>query len=275
MNATVKIAVVQQEVRTGRPTDNRSRALAHAGQALESGADLILFPQGMLVGYSDRYRELAEPADGFTAKAFRQLLTGTGAMVLYGLTEKAGKGYYLAATVVSAQGVVANYRKTHLWWAADDLRKEAAFFRPGDKLVTFDLKGHKCGIMICYDGDFPEMTRSYANMGCEMLFWLNQRQSRGPSEVRPLAIANTMIMATSCCCGMDEGGRKCPGGSNIVNHDGTVLAELWDAEGVICAEVSPSQVLERRESNPWYRGRRPELYVQTASLRDLVPPEAP
>ena len=115
--------------------------------------------------------------------------------------------------------------------------------------------------MICYDGDFPEMTRSYANLGCAMLFWMNNRGSRGHAEVKRLAETNSMIMATSCCCGVDEAARRCRGGSNITDAAGQLLAELWDAEGVIVADVDPEEAQRLRKENPWYRGRRPELYV--------------
>jgi len=156
--------------------------------------------------------------------------------------------------------VIANYRKTHLWWKASGLRHEPSFYSPGDRLVTFEVKGHKSGVMICYDGDFPEMTRSYANLGCAMLFWLNNRGSRGPEEVKNLAETNSMIMATACCCGRDESGSVCRGGSNITDAHGKLLAEIWDREGVIFAEVDPEQVPQIRRDNPWYRPQRRDLY---------------
>jgi len=116
-------------------------------------------------------------------------------------------------------------------------------------------------VMICYDGDFPEMTRSYANLGCQVVFWLNNRDSRGHDEVKPLSVANSMIIASSCCVGKDEAGSLCRGGSNITNFNGELVTELWDVEGVIHADVHPEEVGEHRRNNPWYKGRRPELYV--------------
>jgi predicted amidohydrolase len=122
--------------------------------------------------------------------------------------------------------------------------------------------------MICYDGDFPEMTRSYANLGCAVLFWMNHRGSRGHAEVKDLASSNSMIIAASCCCGPDERGRACRGGSNITDADGTLLAEIWDEEGIIVADVAPDRALEMRAENPWYQGRRPELYCDLAIVEN-------
>ena len=227
---------------------------------MAQNVDVILFHEELLVGYSPDLRRLAEPVDGRTTQAFQKLLAGTESLIIYGLTEREGDTLYISAPVVSAHGIVANYRKTHLWWQAEGLRHEPTFYAPGDRLVTFDLKGVKCGVMICYDGDFPEMTRSYANLGCSVLFWMNNRGSRGHAEVKDLAYRNSMIVAASCCCGPDERGHPCRGGSNITDADGSLLAELWDEEGIILADVSPAQALEMRAQNPWYRGRRPELY---------------
>jgi len=136
----------------------------------------------------------------------------------------------------------------------------ATYYSAGDRLVTFDFRGYRCGLMICYDGDFPEMTRAYANRGCAVLFWLNHRGSRGYAEVKDLAMRNSMIMATCCCCGVDESGNVCRGGSNITDAKGKLQAEIWDREGIILKDVYPAEVPKLRAENPSYHGQRPELY---------------
>ncbi len=265
-STSLRIAVVQQNGNPGKPDENRSKALDFATRALARDADVVLFHEELLVGYSPNLHQLAEPVDGPTTQAFQDLLAGKASLIIYGLTEREGDTCYISAPIVSANGVLANYRKTHLWWKAEGLRHEPAYYQPGDRLVTFDLKGYKCGIMICYDGDFPEMTRSYANLGCTVLFWMNNRGSRGHAEVKDLASRNSMIIAASCCCGRDERGRACRGASNVTDADGKLLAEIWDEEGIILADVSPARALDMRAENPWYRGRRPELYCHLAMV---------
>lgn len=256
----LRIAVVQQNGNHGQVEENRKKALSFAEQALEQNPDVILFHEELLIGYDKNMKDLAENVNGTTTQAFKKLLKGTGSVVIYGLTEKDGKDFFISSPVVSEDGVIANYHKTHLWWNAEGLRHEPAFYRPGDKLVTFDVKGNLCGVMICYDGDFPEMTRSYANMGCSILFWMNNRGSRGHSEVKGLAGNNSMIMPVSCCCGVDEEGNICRGGSNITGPKGELIAELWDKEGIIISDVYPDQVEKIRKDNPWFNGLRPEVY---------------
>lgn len=256
----LRVAVVQQNGNPGEVKTNLKKALDFAEQALSQNADVILFHEELLVGYDENLRELAEPVNGKSTKAFQKLLKGTGSLIIYGLTEKDNNDYYISAPVVSEEGVIANYHKTHLWWADVGLRHEPTFYTPGNKLVTFNVKGTLCGIMICYDGDFPEMTRSYANLGCSMVFWMNNRGSRGHEEVKDLAYRNSMIMPVSCCCGKNERGDPCPGGSNITGPKGELIAEIWDQEGVILGDVYPGQVDQIRDKNPWYKGLRNELY---------------
>lgn len=257
---SVRIAVVQQDGNPGQVDANRKKALGFAEEALTQKADIILFHEELLVGYDRNLRTLAETADGITTKAFQKLLKGTSSLIIYGLTEKENDNYFISAPVVSAEGLLANYRKTHLWWNAEGLRHEPTFYSPGEKLVSFDFKGTRCGIMICYDGDFPEMTRSYANLGCSIVFWMNNRGSRGHSEVKDLASGNSMIMAVSCCCGKNELGNPCRGGSNITGPKGELIKEIWDKEGMILTDVIPGQVEQIRKENPLYTGLRPELY---------------
>jgi predicted amidohydrolase len=256
----VRIAVVQQEANTGEIEANRKKALDFAEKALAQKADVILFHEGLLIGYHKDIKKLAEPVDGITTKAFQRLLKGTKSLVIYGLAEKDKDNYYISAPVVSATGVIANYHKTHLWWNAEGVRHEPTYYSPGNKLVTFRIKGHLCGIMICYDGKFPEMTRSYANMGCSILFWMNNRPSSGHDEVKVLARQNSIIMAASNYSGKNEAGNQGRGGSNITGPKGELIAEIWDKEGLIVGDVYPNQVQQIRKNNPWYTGLRPDLY---------------
>jgi|GEM_PF-1025310 len=256
----VRVAVVQQDGNPGGVEANLKKALGFAEQALQKNADVILFHEELLIGYDKNLHNLAEPLNGPATRAFQKLLKGTGAHIIYGLTEKDNNDYYISAPVVSEKGVIANYHKTHLWWHDEGLRHEPSYYTPGNELVTFDLKGHRCGIMICYDGDFPEMTRSYANLGCSMVFWMNNRDSRGHKEVIELAKRNSMIMLVSCCCGRNEKGELCRGGSNITGPKGELIAEIWDKEGVIIEDVYPGKVSGLRNNNPGYKGLRPKLY---------------
>ena len=112
---SLRIAVVQQDGNPGKPEENLHKALRFARQALDRDADVILFHEELLVGYTPDLRDLAEPVDGPSTRAFQDLLQGSDSLIIYGLTERNGDGeYFISAPVVSATGLVENYRKTHL-----------------------------------------------------------------------------------------------------------------------------------------------------------------
>ena len=79
-------------------------------------------------------------------------------------------------------------------------------------------------------------------------------------EVKDLAWSNSMIMATACCCGLNERGLFCEGGSNITGPEGELIREIWEKEGVIMADVYPDKVYEIRDNNYKYKGLRSDLY---------------
>jgi predicted amidohydrolase len=262
-SGALRIAVVQQEGRPGEVSRNRESAVRFAGEALQAGADVVLFHEALLTGYVPNVRDLSEEADGPTTRVFHELLRGSTARIIYGLTERAGGRFYASALVVSGTGLVANYRKTHLYPnPSDPVRDEPSVFTPGTRLTTFQLGGPTAGLLICFDGDFPEMMRAYANLGCQIVFWLNNRYSRGYAEVKRLAVINSMIVATSCCSGKGETGEFYPGGSNITGPRGELLAEIWGKEGVIAADVWPSHVPQLRAKNVFFTSQQPALYAR-------------
>ena len=59
-------------------------------------------------------------------------------------------------------------------------------------------------LLICYDGDFPEMIRACENLGCSIVFRMDNRGSREHVEVKELSCRNPMIIASSCYYGLDE-----------------------------------------------------------------------
>ncbi len=76
----------------------------------------------------------------------------------------------------------------------------------GDKLQVFDTDAGKIGICICYDVEFPELARLYAEQGMEILFvpFLTDTQN-GYTRVRHCAqaraIENECYVATAGCVG--------------------------------------------------------------------------
>ena len=70
---SVRIAAVQQDHNPDRVQEHRAKALKFGATALRQGADIILFHEELLAGLAENPRELAEPVDGPTTRAFQNL----------------------------------------------------------------------------------------------------------------------------------------------------------------------------------------------------------
>src|SRR3712207_4675431 len=129
------------------------------------GADLVVFPELFLNGYTTTgLRDLAAHPEGPEVGRVADLARENSAAVIFGAPERFGGGYANSALYVSGEGRLAGtYRKTHLFGAERDA------FVPGGELLVVDAGGYKVGLMICFDVEFPEVARSLARAGADLL----------------------------------------------------------------------------------------------------------
>ncbi|XP_076483277.1 omega-amidase NIT2-A-like isoform X2 [Bombus vancouverensis nearcticus] len=94
------------------------------------------------------------------------------------MPEIEGDKLYNTCTIWGPDGtLIAKHRKVHLFDI--DIPNKITFresdsLSPGNSLTTFDVKGCKIGIGICYDIRFEEMARIYRNKGAP---GINRRQT--------------------------------------------------------------------------------------------------
>src|SRR5439155_1662137 len=88
----------------------------------------------------------------------------TGAHVCCGLVERDGDRLHKTAVLVSPDGLIGAYRKTHLPFLGVD-----RFVVPGDELPVWDTPLGRIGVEICYDLRFPEVTRTLALNGADIV----------------------------------------------------------------------------------------------------------
>ncbi len=142
-------------------------AIASAAQtAAASGASILVCPEMAATGYNigSLIAERAEPADGPIAARIAEIARESGIAVVYGYPEADAGVVYNSVQVCDPSGTpLANYRKTHLFGELD-----RSHFAAGDELVVqFDHAGIRCGLLICYDVEFPEAVRAHADRGTQ------------------------------------------------------------------------------------------------------------
>ncbi|XP_076481183.1 omega-amidase NIT2-like [Bombus vancouverensis nearcticus] len=114
--------------------------------------------------------------DGETSVASSNAAKENNIYVVGGtMPEIEGDKLYNTCTIWGPDGtLIARHQKVHLFDI--DIPNKITFresdsLSPGNSLTTFDVKGCKKGIGICYDIRFEEMARIYRNKGCQMLIY--------------------------------------------------------------------------------------------------------
>jgi predicted amidohydrolase len=262
-----RIAVQQLAPALGDLDHNRALALGAIREAVDAGAQVVVLPELITSGY---VFESPEEASGAAIAADDELLRewGTlGALVVGGFAERGEDGrLHNSAAVVDETGVRAVYRKLHLW------DREKLLFEPGDAPPpVLDTAVGRLSAVICYDLEFPELTRHVALCGTQLLAvptnWplVPRPDGERPPEVGiAMAAARVNRMAIACADRLGtERGVEWTGGATIVDPDGWPAAERRD-EGLLVADVDLDAALEKRLTDlaDAFGDRRPELYAE-------------
>ena len=118
-----------------------------------------------------------------------------------------------------------------------------------------------CGLATCYDIRFPELARTLALRGVEVLFvpaqWPAVRRQHWEALLAARAIENQLFVAACNSCASDT---QCGGSSRILDPLGAALAAADSSETILSAVIDSGMVAETRTKITVYRDRRPELY---------------
>ncbi|SMB89921.1 Predicted amidohydrolase [Thermanaeromonas toyohensis ToBE] len=164
----MRVAVVQMFIADSLKV-NLSRILALAREAARRGAKLVVFPEMCLTGYSSKV--LKSPRLEEELKEALAILSRWSVKLdlslVVGRAEVSEGKYYNAASVFLPDGRVHTYYKIYLTEA------EARYFSPGKTPLVFEYYGHRFGIIICRDQNYPELAQRLRQEGAEALLILS------------------------------------------------------------------------------------------------------
>lgn len=264
-----RIACQQLSPVIGDLAANREIALAAIREAVDDRADVVVLPELITSGYMfESPQEAAAVAitpDHEILAEWAAQAAAANIVLAGGFCELGDDGrIYNSAAVFDAAGLRAVYRKLHLWD-----REKLIFDAAGEPPPVLDTRVGKVAPAICYDLEFPELTRALALQGVQLLAvptnWpLVPRPAaeRPPEVVIAMATARVNRMAVACADRVGvERGQAWTGGSTIVAADGWPAAESRDP-GLIVADVDLEAALDKRltEHADAFADRRPELY---------------
>ena len=255
----MRLALVQLVSNTDSATNRAAIAEQLAELTAADGLDLVVLPEGAMhdFGAPDLdLRPVAEPLDG----PFVQLLTSEaqrlGTTIVAGMFEQTDGLPYNTLVVVDADGLLATYRKIHLYDSFG--YRESDRLRPGAvEPVVVEIAGRRVGLMTCYDLRFPEHARALVAANAELLVvpaaWVagDHKLDHWRTLLAARAIENTVHVAAAA-----QGGDRYTGHSIAVDPMGSIVVEAENAPEILRAVLEADDVTRARDVNPSLANRR-------------------
>jgi beta-ureidopropionase len=267
----MKIALIQQHA-TKDKSANVARGLASLETAARNGAQLACFAELAFEWFypqrpADRgVRDLAEPLDGPTVKAFQRKANELGIVTVINLYEREGDRTYDSSPVIDADGSLLGVtRMIHI--TEYPCFHEQGYYTPGDKgAPVYKTKAGRIGVAICYDRHFPEYMRALAVNGADLVIvpqagavdeW---PEGLYEAEMRVAAFQNGYFTALCNRVGKED----CldfAGESFVCAPDGRVMARGPKSEdAIVYCEIDFAELADSNARRLFMKHRRPELY---------------
>ena len=230
----VRLATVQY-IPTGKsPRQNCEEYAPMIAEAAKQKADLIVL--GETVPYVRTKlspAECAEPIPGPTTEYFGSQAKLNGIHIAVSLYEREGHLVYNTAVLLNPEGkLLGKYRKVCL--PHGEVEKGVA---PGADYPVFETKFGKVGLMICYDGFYPEVARALTANGAEVIAW--PVWGCDPLLARARACENRVYVVSSTFTDPKSDWMI----SAVIDRAGKVVAQAKESGSVVVTEADLSKPL--------------------------------
>lgn len=253
----MKVCLVQLDIVWEDKEANMRRCRELAESASEQGAELIVFPEMSLTGFSME-ASLAEPPDGASCSFFGALAKKTGVPCVFGYAERDGERMYNRLALADSDGEIkARYAKLHPFSIGGE-----GCFTGGDELVSFSLGGMEIGLTVCYDLRFPELYAKLSESCAAVIVSANfpaSRREHWLTLLRARAIEDQCYILGCNRAGFG-GGIDYSGDSVVFTPDGTELSRAAGGECLLFSDISADVVYDVRCAFPMKKDRRIDIY---------------
>lgn len=268
----INIALAQINTRMGDLKVNLEHHLTLASEALKNKADLLVFPELSLTGYS--LQDLVPQVAIRPSKEdpiFKPLLQASLKMdMVVGFVEEDTRHrFYISAAYMSKGEIIHIHRKVHL--PTYGIFDERRFLAAGDTFRAFDTRFGRVGLLICED--FWHVSSPYLlwQDGADIFLLMSASPGRGITDEiigsadwvetvnRSYARLFTSFFAHSNRVGFEDG-LYFWGGATLFDPDGKLTVKgPYDKEAITYAEMDLNQLRRTRTRLPLLRDECPEL----------------
>jgi predicted amidohydrolase len=274
----VRVTLAQVDCLLGDVPANARRATEVVRRARADQADLVVFPELSLTGYS-----LGEVADDLSLEVTDPPLTALaaeaeGTAVVVGFQE-GGRGFHCYNAAAYFEGGELRHLHRKLYLPTYGVFEERKHFSPGQSMRAFDTRWGRQALLICNDAWQPQLAFIAVQDGARILLVpTNSAQSLFPEHYDSATYWRDLTrfyarMFQSYVVFVNrvgqEGKLQFWGGSHVVDPWGRVVAEAPEGqEAVLTVEVDLDEVRRRRREVPLVREAR--LGLLQRELRRLA-----
>lgn len=258
----MKVVAISLNSNLSMLENNYNKAVLKIKESLRYKPDVIMLPELFSTAFFPKNIEnYAEECGDKIKYIMGNLAKEYGVNIVAGsVANRIDKEIYNTSFIFNRNGEnIAQYSKVHLF----SYMNEDDYFKSGDKIVTFEIDGIKCGIIICYDLRFVEFVRTLALKDICILFIVSSWPLSRLSHLHTLAIARAIenqFFVALCNASSLVNKIKFAGNSLFIDPLGNILAKGDFEEDIICADFDFSQLKDIRDSINIYKDRKKHLY---------------
>ena len=217
-----------------------------------TGAELVVLPESATTGFTpgcppEELWDMVSELPGPVIAPIQDAAAALGVHVCVGTYERGGERgvVYNSSVLIGPEGsLLGVYRKTHPF--CGEIRARGGWVTPGDEVCVVDTDLGRIGMMICFDGDYPELARIQAVQGAEIICRpsaLLRSADIWELTSRARAYDNHVYLIGANATGIDPGGVLYFGNSHIVTPIAHIAAKAASHESWITALLDPNEAL--------------------------------
>jgi predicted amidohydrolase len=251
--AAIQVAPVPGPLTRESIQSNVDKCVSMVERCVEAtGAELVVLPESASTGFTpgvpaERLWELVDVVPGRLTAPLQDVAARLRVHVVFGTYERGSSPstVYNTAVLIGPDGaVLAGYHKTHLF--CGEAQGDGGWVTPGDGVDVVRTELGSIGMIICFDGDYPELSRVAAVRGAEVICRpsaLLRSADIWELTNRARAYDNHVYVVGANATGTDPGGAIFFGNSMIVTPVAEVVARAASHEGWVSARLDPATAL--------------------------------
>ncbi|CAB4695895.1 MAG: carbon-nitrogen hydrolase family protein [Actinobacteria bacterium] len=251
--AAIQIAPVAGELSPSSIDANITKAISFIERCVaDTGASLVVLPETVSTGFSpgctpEELWDLVDVFPGRLTSPIQEVAKRLGIHIVHATYERGPERgiVYNSSMIILPSGEIAGiYRKTHPFCA--EMLSQGGWVVPGNDVCVVDTELGKIGMIICFDGDFPELSRIQGIQGAELIARPSAfLRSADIWELtnRARAYDNHLYMVGANAVGIDPAGTIYFGNSMIVTPIAEVIARASSHECWVSALIDPSKAM--------------------------------